>query len=128
MGYPTNILSRRIVPRIYYSVGYPILNFIPYLLKDMGLGSLLPILYPSIILLRIIYPTGYPISFRLVIYLSIYEKLINVLVDLEATRNIISIVYTRKIYVPLVRKTIFYTIRTIISRKSYRIEYETILL
>ena len=32
----------------------------------MELGSLLSILYPSIISLEIIYPTGYSISFRLV--------------------------------------------------------------
>ena len=67
MGYPTNILSHGIVSRIYYPVGYPVLNFIPYLSKDMGLGSLLSILYLSTILLEIIYPTGYPISFRPVI-------------------------------------------------------------
>ena len=73
MEYPTNIPSYRIVPRIYYPVSYPVLNFISYLLKDMDLESLLSIPYPSIIPLRIIYPTGYPISFRPV---AIYESLI----------------------------------------------------
>ena len=66
MEYSTNILSRGIVPRIYYPVGYPVLNFILYLLKDMKLESLLFILYPSTIPLEMEYPTGYSISFRLV--------------------------------------------------------------
>ena len=66
LEYPTNILSRRIVLRIYYPVEYSVLNFISYLLKDMKLESLLFILYSNIISLEIVYPTGYPISFRLV--------------------------------------------------------------
>ena len=67
MGYSTNILSRRIVPRIYHPVGYPVLNFILYLLKDMKSGSLLSILYLSIISLRMGYSTRYSISFRPVV-------------------------------------------------------------
>ena len=65
---------------------------------------------------------------RIFIYLSIYEKFINILIDLEAIRNIISIVYTRKIYVPLIRKTLLYIIRIILSREDYRVEYEIALL
>ena len=73
--YSTNILSRGIVLRIYYPVRYPVLNFILYLLKDMNLKSLLSILYSSIISLKIIYATGYFISFRLVFRIEYYNSI-----------------------------------------------------
>ena len=67
IDYLINILFHKIVSRIYYPVENSVLNFISYLLKDMNLEFLLFIPYSSTISLKIVYPTEYSISFRLII-------------------------------------------------------------
>ncbi len=64
MGYPKNIPSHKVVPRITYPTkkSHPIPVLYRY--KDMGSGPNLPILSHGPIPSHVGYPVGYPTSFR----------------------------------------------------------------